>query len=73
MSIPPLPRTWKQALAHPGIAEIRDHRKEFRDSEDMEIQIILESNWLLDGDLSAFYVNNLADLREHWNWIMPAI
>lgn len=64
-TIPP-PRSWRQAREHPGIAEINDHRQEFPDAEDMQVQIILDDGWALAGDLTAFYVNGLSDLRDQW-------
>jgi hypothetical protein len=63
---PPPPRSWAQALAHPGIETINDYRRVFPDAEDMQIQVILADGWSLAGDLIAFYVSDLADLRDQW-------
>lgn len=71
MNIPPPPRTWAQALAHPGIESIEDYRKEFKDDGDMNILVLLMDGWSLCGDLTSFYVGNLADLCSQWGDIEP--
>jgi len=67
----PKPRSWKEVLAHPDIESIDDSRKEFPDSEDMEIYVWLKphaDNPVCGEKGGGFYAGCMRDVIDHFSW-----
>ena len=65
------PRSWKEVLAHPDIRSIDDDRKEFPDSEDMEIYVWVHphvENPVTNEMGGGFYAGNMRDVIDHFSW-----
>ena len=73
---PPLPRTWREALNHPGIAELEDERMRSRNKNlDLYVWVFIRKGWrnpATGGTGGKFYVRTIWELREYWADIVKA-
>jgi len=70
------PRSWAEALKHPGIASIEDERYLMqKDADgswpDLPFFVYLEEGWDWDG-LNHFGISGLKELRQEFDHISPA-
>ena len=70
------PRSWAEALQHPGIASIEDERPYMeRDPKegwpDPPFFVYLEEGWHWDG-LNHFGISGLKELQQEFDHISPA-
>ena len=73
---PPLPRTWREVLNHPGILRIEDERANSRHRNlDLFVWIFLHKNWtnpVTKEKGGRFLVRTIWELREYWPDIQKA-
>tara|TARA_S200002703_G_scaffold76021_1_gene65659 strand:+ start:501 stop:728 length:228 start_codon:yes stop_codon:yes gene_type:complete len=72
----PLPKTWREVLDHPGIAQIEDERLSSRHRNlDLYVWIFLHKSWrnpVTKEKGGKFLVRTIWELREYWPDIQKA-